>query len=33
VTTVEYAKVHEHRTAALERGDLITTSAWSVAVD
>jgi uncharacterized protein (DUF1330 family) len=33
VTTVEYAKVHEHRAAALERGDLITTSAWSVAVD
>jgi len=32
VTTSEYAKVHEHRAAALERGDLIATSAWSVAV-
>ena len=32
VTTPEYAKVHEHRAAALERGDLIATSAWSVAV-
>ncbi|OBA74536.1 DUF1330 domain-containing protein [Mycobacterium sp. 1554424.7] len=31
VTTPEYAKVHEHRAAALERGDLIATSAWSVA--
>ncbi|MGO9505988.1 MAG: DUF1330 domain-containing protein [Mycobacterium sp.] len=28
VTTPEYAKVHEHRAAALERGDLIATSAW-----
>ncbi len=31
VTTTEYAKVHEHRAAALERGDLIATSAWSIA--
>jgi uncharacterized protein (DUF1330 family) len=31
VTTPEYAQVHEHRAAALERGDLIATSAWSVA--
>ena len=31
VTTPEYAKVHEHRAAALERGDLIATSAWSLA--
>jgi len=33
VTTPEYAKVHEHRAAGLERGDLIATSAWSLAVD
>jgi uncharacterized protein (DUF1330 family) len=33
VTTPEYAKVHEYRAAALERGDLIATSMWSVAVD
>ena len=26
VTTEEYAKVHKHRAAALERGDLIATS-------
>lgn len=32
VTTKEYAKVHEHRAAGLERGDLIATSAWSVAI-
>jgi len=31
VTTEEYAKVHEHRAAALDRGDLIATSTWSVA--
>ncbi|MGE2816402.1 DUF1330 domain-containing protein [Mycobacterium heidelbergense] len=31
VTTQEYAKIHEHRAAGLERGDLIATSAWSVA--
>jgi len=29
VTSPEYATVHEHRAAALERGDLIATSAWS----
>ncbi len=33
VSTQEYAKVHEHRAAGLERGDLIATSVWSVAVD
>ncbi|HSS24541.1 MAG TPA: DUF1330 domain-containing protein [Mycobacterium sp.] len=33
VTTQEYAKVHEHRAAGLERGDLIATSVWSVALD
>ena len=27
----EYAKVHEHRAAALDRGDLIATSTWSLA--
>jgi uncharacterized protein (DUF1330 family) len=31
VTGAEYAKVHEHRAAALDRGDLIATSIWSVA--
>lgn len=31
VTTPEYLKVHEHRAAALDRGDLIATSAWSIA--
>lgn len=31
VTTQEYAKVHEHRAAGLDRGDLIATSMWSVA--
>lgn len=30
VTTAEYAKVHEHRAAALERGDLIATSTWTL---
>ncbi len=30
VTTREYARVHEHRAAGLERGDLIATSAWSL---
>ncbi|RAU98806.1 DUF1330 domain-containing protein [Mycobacterium colombiense] len=30
VTTQEYAKVHEHRAAGLERGDLIATSTWSM---
>lgn len=33
VTTQEYAKVHEHRAAGLERGDLIATSTWSVLAD
>ncbi|MGZ4528624.1 MAG: DUF1330 domain-containing protein [Mycobacterium sp.] len=32
VTTPEYAQVHEHRAAGLERADLMATSAWSVAV-
>jgi uncharacterized protein (DUF1330 family) len=31
VTTPEYTEVHEHRAAGLERGDLVATSAWSVA--
>jgi uncharacterized protein (DUF1330 family) len=31
VTDADYAKVHEHRAAALERGDLIATSTWSIA--
>jgi uncharacterized protein (DUF1330 family) len=31
VATPEYAQVHEHRAAGLERGDLIATSAWSAA--
>lgn len=26
----EYLKVHEHRTAALEHGDLIATSVWTM---
>lgn len=30
VTTAEYAKVHEHRAAALDRGDLIATSTWTL---
>ncbi len=30
VTSPEYAKVHEHRAAGLERGELIATSAWSL---
>jgi hypothetical protein len=29
--TREYVKVHEHRAAALDRGDLIATSSWSIA--
>ncbi len=32
VTTSEYLKLHEHRAAGLERGDLIATSAWSLGV-
>jgi uncharacterized protein (DUF1330 family) len=31
VTDAEYVKVHEHRAAALEHGDLIATSTWSMA--
>lgn len=31
VTTHEYAEVHEHRAAGLDRGDLIATSTWSLA--
>ncbi|BBZ72447.1 DUF1330 domain-containing protein [Mycobacterium paraseoulense] len=31
VSTPEYAQVHEHRAAALDRGDLVATSAWSLA--
>ena len=33
VTTAEYAEVHQHRAAGLERGDLIATAVWSVAVN
>lgn len=31
VTTPEYAQVHAHRAAGLDRGDLVATSAWSLA--
>ena len=31
VTDEEYLKVHEHRVAALDRGELIATSTWSMA--
>ena len=31
VSNAEYLKVHEHRAAGLDRGDLIATSAWMVA--
>ena len=31
VTNQEYLEVHEHRAAALDRGDLISTSSWSIA--
>lgn len=31
VTDEGYQKVHEHRAAALEKGDLIATSAWELA--
>lgn len=31
VTNEEYLKIHEHRANALERGDLIATSTWSMA--
>jgi uncharacterized protein (DUF1330 family) len=30
VTNEEYLKVHEHRAAALDRGDLIATSTWTM---
>lgn len=33
VSRREYAKVHEHRAAGLDRGDLIATSTWSVVAD
>jgi uncharacterized protein (DUF1330 family) len=33
VTDEDYAKVQEHRAAALDRGDLIATSIWSPAED
>jgi len=32
VTDPAYAEAHEHRAAALERGDLIATSTWSLTV-
>jgi uncharacterized protein (DUF1330 family) len=31
VSSEEYLKVHEHRAAGLDRGDLIATSAWTMA--
>jgi uncharacterized protein (DUF1330 family) len=31
VTNEDYIKVHEHRAAALDQGDLIATSMWSMA--
>ena len=31
VTNEEYLKIHEYRAAALDRGDLIATSTWSLA--
>jgi uncharacterized protein (DUF1330 family) len=31
VTNEEYLKIHEHRVAALDRGDLIATSIWTLA--
>jgi uncharacterized protein (DUF1330 family) len=31
VTNEEYLKIHEHRVAALDRGDLIATSIWTMA--
>lgn len=30
VTNEDYLKVHEHRAAALDRGDLIATSVWAI---
>ncbi|MCV7223655.1 DUF1330 domain-containing protein [Mycolicibacterium elephantis] len=31
VTDEDYLKIHEHRVNALERGDLIATSTWTMA--
>jgi uncharacterized protein (DUF1330 family) len=31
VTNKDYLKVHEHRAAGLDRGDLIATSTWTMA--
>jgi hypothetical protein len=31
VTDADYVQVHEYRLAALEHGDLIATSTWSLA--
>ena len=31
VTNEEYLKVHDYRAAALDRGDLIATSSWTMA--
>jgi hypothetical protein len=31
VSNEEYRKVHEHRAAELDRGDLIATSIWTLA--
>ena len=31
VTNEEYLKMHEYRAAALDRGDLIATSIWTMA--
>ena len=31
VTNEEYLKIHDHRANALDRGDLIATSTWTVA--
>jgi uncharacterized protein (DUF1330 family) len=31
VSNEEYRKVHEHRAAGLDRGDLIATSTWTMA--
>ncbi|MGV0834329.1 DUF1330 domain-containing protein [Mycolicibacterium thermoresistibile] len=31
VSDPEYQRVHEHRAAALQRGDLVATSSWSIA--
>jgi uncharacterized protein (DUF1330 family) len=31
VSSEEYLKVHEHRAAGLDRGDLIATSIWTLA--